>query len=83
MWNRVLTDSITIGLFFGTVPQIARFHRANMGPRGSCRPQMGPMLAPWTLVSGVGSPVWNAFSFVDAAMAPTNWQNALLMYYDV
>ena len=21
-------------------------------PRGSCRPQMGPMLAPWTLLSG-------------------------------
>ena len=25
---------------------------ANMGPPGSCRPQMGPMLAPWTLLSG-------------------------------
>ena len=23
------------------------------GPPGSCRPQMGPMLAPWTLLSGV------------------------------
>ena len=23
------------------------------GPSGSCRPQMGPMLAPWTLLSGV------------------------------
>ena len=23
-----------------------------MGPPGSCRPQMGPMLAPWTLLSG-------------------------------
>ena len=22
------------------------------GPPGSCRPQMGPMLAPWTLLSG-------------------------------
>ena len=22
------------------------------GPPGSCRPQMGPMLAPWTLISG-------------------------------
>ena len=26
-----------------------------MGPPGSCRPQMGPMLAPWTLLSGIGS----------------------------
>ena len=25
---------------------------ANMGPSGSCRPQMGPMLAPWTLLPG-------------------------------
>ena len=23
------------------------------GPRGSCRPQMGPMWAPWTLLSGM------------------------------
>ena len=23
------------------------------GPHGSCRPQMGPMLAPWTLLSGI------------------------------
>ena len=28
--------------------QIAKF----TGPIGSCRPQMGPMLAPWTLLSG-------------------------------
>ena len=26
-----------------------------MGPSGSCRPQMGPMLAPWTLLSGMSS----------------------------
>ena len=24
-----------------------------MGPPGSCQPQMGPMLAPWTLLSGL------------------------------
>ena len=34
------------------VPDI-KVHEANMGPPGSCRPQMGPMLAPWTLLSGV------------------------------
>ena len=28
---------------------------ANMGPPGSCRPQVGPMLAPWTLLSGIRS----------------------------
>ena len=29
-----------------------KIHGANMGPPGSCRPQMAPMLAPWTLLSG-------------------------------
>ena len=29
-----------------------RVHGANMGPPGSCRPQMGLMLVPWTLLSG-------------------------------
>ena len=32
--------------------QITRFMRPTWGPPGSCRPQMGPMLAPWTLLSG-------------------------------
>ena len=38
-------------LFF---TQIARFMGPTWGPPGSCRPQMGPMLAPWTLLSGQG-----------------------------
>ena len=33
--------------------QIARFIGPTWGPPGSCRPQMGPMLAPWTLLSGM------------------------------
>ena len=33
------------------LPQIARFIWPTWGPPGSCRPQMGPMLAPWTLPS--------------------------------
>ena len=32
--------------------QIARFLGATWGPPGSCRPQLGPILAPWTLLSG-------------------------------
>ena len=32
--------------------QIARFTGPTWGPPGSYRPQMGPMLAPWTLLSG-------------------------------
>ena len=30
----------------------SKVHGANMGPPGPCRPQMGPMLAPWILQSG-------------------------------
>ena len=33
--------------------QIASFTGPTWGPPGSCRPQMGPMLAPWSLLSGV------------------------------
>ena len=32
------------------ITQIARFMWPTWGPPGSCRPQMGPMLAPWTLL---------------------------------
>ena len=34
------------------VTQIAKYAGPTCGPPGSCRPQMGPMLAPWTLLSG-------------------------------
>ena len=30
----------------------SKVHGANMGPPGSCWPQIGPMLAPWTLLLG-------------------------------
>ena len=33
-------------------PKIAKFMGPTWGPPGSCRPQMDPMLAPWTLLSG-------------------------------
>ena len=32
--------------------QITKFMGQTWGPPGSYRPQMGPMLAPWTLISG-------------------------------
>ena len=48
--------------------KIARFMGPTWGPPGSCRPQMGPTLAPWTLVSGmlhqnskVGYYVWSKY----------------------
>ena len=33
--------------------QIAMFMGPSRAPPGSCRPQMGPMLVPWTLLSGM------------------------------
>ena len=33
--------------------QIAKFMGPSWAPPGSCRPQMDPMLAPWTLLSGL------------------------------
>ena len=33
--------------------QIAKFMGPTWGPPGSYRPQMGPILAPWTLLSGL------------------------------
>ena len=33
--------------------QKTKFMGPTWGPSGSCRPQMGPMLTPWTLLSGV------------------------------
>ena len=35
-----------------TMPQIAKFIGPTWGPSGSCQPQLGTMLAPWTLLSG-------------------------------
>ena len=35
------------------VSQIANSMGPTRGPHRSCRPQMGPMLAPWTLLSGI------------------------------
>ena len=36
-------------------PQITRFMGPTWGPPGTCRSQMGPMLAPWTLLSGASN----------------------------
>ena len=35
-----------------SISQIAKFMGPTWGPPGSCGPHMGPMLAPWTLLSG-------------------------------
>ena len=48
--------------------QIAGFMGPTWGPPGSCRPQMGPILAPWTLLLGMGyKAALVSFFFPDAA----------------
>ena len=44
--------------------QIAKFTGPTWGPPGSCRPQMGPMLAPKTLLSGEPMQWWASYVFV-------------------
>ena len=44
---------------FQRVPD-SKFHGAKMGPSGAGKTQVGPMLAPWTLLSGVlARLLWN------------------------
>ena len=38
--------------------QIAKYVGPTWSPTGSCRPQMGPMLALWTLPSGINCYCW-------------------------
>ena len=49
----ILYKGIHIAIWFTqTDPQIAKFMGQTWGPPGSCQPQMGPMLAPQTLLPG-------------------------------
>ena len=51
--TKALFIDFSVGLFLCCKStQIARFMWPPWGPPGSCRPQMGPMLAPWILLSG-------------------------------
>ena len=64
-----LCRSIWINLqwfyFAMATSQIAKFMGPTWGPPGSCRPQMGPMLAPWTLLSGIFSVIAKIYTIVE------------------
>ena len=45
--------SIQVPYWWGKGSQILRFMGPTWGPPGSCRSHMGPMSAPWTMLSGV------------------------------
>ena len=51
-WQMVSYFIFTTVFVDGKAPQMAKFKGPTWGPPGSCRPKMGPMLAPWTLLSG-------------------------------
>ena len=50
--------------------RIAKFMGPTWGPPGSCRPQMGPMLAPWNLLSG-----WALKDY--SVYVPSQWETTL------
>ena len=54
----------------------SKVDRANMGPSGSDRTQVGPMLAPWTLLSGVvdcmNESVLKILLFVHCSVSPSS-----------
>ena len=50
--HRSIIELIVIKTMRAFMPQIARSTWPTWGQPGSCRPQVGRMLAPWTLLSG-------------------------------
>ena len=50
------------------------------GPPGSCRPKMGPMLAPWALLSWRNSDGYSSCQTfrADSRFVPSQWEMALL-----
>ena len=49
-------------------------------PPGSCRPQVGPMLAPWTLLSGLLFDIWKLWCFYSWGY---QWYDHQTEYHDV
>ena len=60
--------------------QIARFMGPTWGTPGSCRPQMGPILAPWTLLSGYAHLKWVIIAPVACCLLGASpWLQCLLI----
>ena len=62
------------------ITQIAKFMGPTWGPPGTCRPQMGPMLAPWTLLSGKAlwvryNPLASSLNALDLALGYSDWKH--------
>ena len=46
-------ENVSMPWWHHSISKIARFMGPTGGPPGSCRPQMGPMMTPWILLSGM------------------------------
>ena len=73
---RQLYPRVRRGCVTGT-SQITKFMRPTWGPPGSCRSQMGPMLAPWTCYLGWYHREWVS-SLVPSASEATNDSDATM-----
>ena len=64
-----------IARMFFIITQIASFTLPTWDPPGSCRPQVGPMLVPWTLLSGKKCVNYAFFTFFTllTKYKMTNW----------
>ena len=58
-----------------TVPD-SKVHGPTVGPSGSCQPQKGPMLAPWTLLSGtmLCHALWNVTGEIQCYPITLSWR---------
>ena len=61
-----------------TWPLIARFMGPTWGPSGADRTQMGPMLAPWTLLSGTVSAMHIDFAIRRTVPVPWLWSTTFI-----
>ena len=60
--------------------QTAKFMGPTGGPPGSCRPQVGPMLDPWTLLSGAVFPLLTQWGYCSLAISHQYYTRYLFCY---
>ena len=66
----------SVTIFSHKASQTAKFMGPTWGPPGPCRPQMGPMLAPWTLLSSLYSIQGSAISQLNVTKhVLSQWQS--------
>ena len=82
----IITQKCLRALNLQCASQIAKFMGPTWGPPGSFRPQMGPMMAPWTLLSGllnISCRRWIIFSLLTCMQyrgpCVFSWSVSLLM----